>query len=268
MKTGTFQDSNEVYHSQEHIGSTSLKAMLLSPAHFYEAWKGPKKESHAFDEGNAVHSALLERNLDGFIRRPAGLDGRTKAGRAALEELEASGKIVIASDIYDSMERRLDAFVKSSEAMRVYNGAKIEQSYYVQDHDSGLYLKCRPDMDKAAVMGDLKTTSFMARFQIEIFSKKYHIQAGFYSLVREMVTGIPVREFKFIAQEKTAPYAVKVFNLYGAELEWCKTKARELINRAGVCVRENSFPGYDDVEIAVEIPEWTLVENSFDFEVA
>jgi hypothetical protein len=82
MKTGMYLDSSEVYHAEEHLGSTSVKQMKVSPAHFYEAWKGHKKESKAFDEGTAVHSVLLEQDMSKFIRRPDGIDGRTKDGKA------------------------------------------------------------------------------------------------------------------------------------------------------------------------------------------
>ena len=147
MKTGIFQDSNEIYHGETHIGSTSLKQMAVSPGHFWEAWKGPKKESSkVFDEGQAVHSVLLEQNLDSFIKRPAGIDGRTKDGKAALEALTATGKIVLDAGVFDSLERRLSTFIESKEAMSLYDGAVVEQSYYAQDPATGLHIKARPDM--------------------------------------------------------------------------------------------------------------------------
>lgn len=263
MKTGIFTDSNETYHAQEHIGSSSLKQMAVSPGHFLEAWKGPKKESKAFDEGQAVHSVLLEQNLEQFVKRPDGIDGRTKDGKAKLEELQATGKTVLAADIYDSLERRLTTFIESSEAIKAYNNAEIEQSFYAQDPVTGLFIKARPDIYKAGMIADLKTTSNMRFFEKDVFKFGYHIQAGFYSLVTEMVNNIKVREFKFIVQEKSAPYGVRVFTLSEADLNFCKEKARELLNRASVCIKENKFPIYDDVTSEIKIPMWVYESDVF-----
>lgn len=267
MKTGIFLDTNEIYHAEAHIGSTSLKQMAISPGHFLEAWKGPKKESKAFDEGQAVHSVILEQNLDQFVKRPDGIDGRTKEGKAKLEELAASGKTVLAADIYDSLEKRLTTFVESGEAIRCYNGADVEKSFYAQDPVTGLFIKARPDIFKPGMIADLKTTSNMRFFEKDIFKLGYHVQAGFYSLVTEIVTGVRTQEFKFIAQEKTAPYGVRVFSLGEADLAFCKEKARELLNRASVCIKENKFPIYDDVISRVKVPVWVFEDGVFFEEV-
>lgn len=255
---GIYRDSSEEYHSQDHIGATSLKQMNITPAHFYESWRGPKKESPSFDEGNLVHSVLLEQNLDSFIRRPDGIDGRTKDGKTRLEELAATGKKVITGEIYDSLERRLDSFVKSSEAMRKYNGAQIEQSFYAQDKETGLFIKARPDIYKPGFISDLKTTQNMRIFENQIWNMGYFIQAGLYSLVTEIVTSTEVLEFSFIAQEKAAPYGIKVFHFERSTLNFCKERVRELLNRVAVCIDENRFEGYDDVSTTISVPQWVL----------
>jgi hypothetical protein len=265
MRTGIFLDSNEAYHEEKHIGSTSLKQMAISPAHFNEALNGPKKESKSFDEGQVVHSVLLEQSLDGFIKRPDGLDARTKEGKAKLAELEATGKKVIASDVFDSLERRLTAFVNSTESMKLYNGAEIEKSHYAKDPSTGLFIKCRPDIYSNGKITDLKTTSNMVGFERQIYSYGYHIQCGLYSIVTELTTGSEVSEFNFIVQEKSAPFGLKVFSFSKSEVDFCKSKARELLNRASVCMSENKFPSYDDVKNRLAIPTWVVTgEFSFD----
>lgn len=264
LKTGVFSDSGEVYHSEEHLGSTSIKAMRISPAHFYEAWKGPKIEKKSFDEGNLVHSVLLEQDLSGFVARPAGLDARTKEGKAQLEELKSSGKKVIDADVFDSLERRLESFCASGEAMRLYNDARIEESHYVQDHETGLYIKARPDICKPGILTDLKTTVSMGGFVRQFWNLGYNIQAGFYSLVLEQQTGIPVREFNVIVQEKSAPYGVQVFRLPRELLIQAKDDARALLNRASVFIRDNQFPSYDDVVIEITQPSWAITEDVFE----
>lgn len=264
MKTGIHKDSNEVYHSEDHIGSTSLKQMAVSPGHFFEAWKGPRVHKKAYDEGQAVHSVLLEQSLDVFVRRPDGVDGRTKDGKAQLEALAASGKVVLSADVYDSLERRLGTFVASGEAMNLYNGSDVELSHYARDPITGIYIKARPDMMKAGIITDLKTTENMAGFERQIWNYGYHIQAGFYSLVTELTTGVPVKEFRFIAQEKKAPYGVQVFAFNKTDIAFFKEKARELLNRASVCIQEDRFEIYPDIVKKVMVPVW-VYSNEFDF---
>lgn len=256
MKTGIFQDSNEVYHEQEHIGASSLKMMAHSPGHFWEAWKGVRVHKKAYDEGQIVHSVLLEQSLDGFVGRPEGIDGRTKEGKAQLAELAATGKTVIDTAVFQSLERRLDNFIASTEAMSVYNGAIIEESHYAQDPETGLYIKARPDILNGSVMADLKTTQNMRTFDKQVWNLGYYIQAGLYSLVTEITTGKSITEFKFIAQEKTAPYGVQVFMFDHATVKFCQEKARELLNRVSVCTKENQFPIYDDTVKQLVPPPW------------
>ena len=264
-KIGIYSDSNEIYHSESHIGSTSLKKMAISPGHFLDAWKGPKVTSKAFDEGNLVHQVLLEQSLEGFVRRPDGVDGRTKDGKAILAELEASGKKVMTADVYDSMSQRLESFTRSTEAMRIYDHTEIEQSHYAQDPITGLYVKCRPDMQKHSMICDLKSTQIMATFEKQVWNLQYFVQLGFYALVAELTTGITIRELKFIAQEKSSPYGVQVFSLDRATVELSKSRARELLNRAAVCIADNHFPIYDDVTRVLTAPPW-IDNNEFSFE--
>jgi hypothetical protein len=267
MKIGIFRDPDEVYSSLEHIRCSALKGMATSPGHFLHLWKGPKVQKKAWDLGRAVHSVLLEQSLDGFVRRPDGVDGRTKDGKAQLEALAATGKIVITGEEHDSMEQRLGTFAGSSEAMICYDNSFVEMSHYAQDPVTGLYIKARPDIQRPGFIADLKTTANMGLFEKQIWNYGYHIQAGFYSLVTEITTGEQVTEFKFIAQEKTAPYGVRVFSFDKATIAFCKEKARELLNRASVCIKEDRFPIYDDVVKKIVPPMW-VYGDEFNFEEA
>lgn len=265
IKFGQVVDSSEEYHSKtDFIGSTSLKQMGISPGHFYEAWKGPKKESKAFDEGSAVHAVLLEQNLDGFTRRPEGIDGRTKDGKAALAELELLGKPILSADVFDSLERRLTTFVCSNEAMKKYDNATVENSFYVKDSETGLMIKARPDLYKPGIISDLKTTQNMGLFEKQVWNFGYFIQCGLYSIVTELVTGTETREFNFIVQEKTAPYGVRTFYFDRPTIGFCKDRARELLNRTAVCIQEDRFPIYDDVSSQLIVPQW-VASNEFSF---
>lgn len=263
MKLGQFFDSEEVYNSEQHLRCSHVKEIVKSPAHFYNAWKAEQKDSKAFDEGRAVHSVLLEQSLDKYIKRPDGIDGRTKEGKAKLEELSSSGKTVLNADVFDSLYSRLESFTKSTEAMKIYNNAEIEKSFYALDPLSGLHLKARPDIYKPGFIADVKTTSNIAYFEKDIIRYGYHIQAGYYSLVTRLITGVKTKEFIFIAQEKNAPYGIQVFSINEEQLEQLEAKARELVMRVSVCIRENSFPSYDDIKREITLPAFAMNEDTF-----
>lgn len=264
MELGIFKDSIKKYHENEAVGSTSVKQMAISRKHFYIAWKGwDKKESKAFDEGQAVHSVLLENNAELFVPKPEGVDRRSKEGKKILDDLELNGKIILDKKIYDSLFERQKVFMNCVEARKVFDGAQIEMSHYTRDANTKLFLKARPDMINGSVIGDLKTTGNMQFFEKDIFRYGYHIQAGFYSLVCEKLREQRIQEFKFIAQEKTPPYGVKVFSFGKTELDLCRSKALDLLNRVSSAIQENKFPIYDDIVIDVKFPKWLEKQDSF-----
>lgn len=268
MKLGIYKDSAEIYNSEPHLRSSAVKEMAISPGHYFEAMNSKPKESKAFDEGIAAHSVCLEQSTDSFIRRPDGIDGRTKEGKTKLQELEATGKIILPGDVFDSMERRLSTFADSKMAMSLYNNSDIETSHYVQDPVTGLHLKARPDISKPGLIADYKTTTNMARFESDIWNLKYFIQVGFYSLVMELSTGTEFNSFYFIAQEKTAPYGVQVFSMDKDAVQFSKEKARELLHRIAACAELNEYPIYSDVIKPIQVPAWVLANQEMQEEVA
>lgn len=283
LKLGKFLDSYETYNAAPHMRASILKHMLVTPAHFEVALKMPQVHKKCYDEGTVVHDVNLEQNTSRFIVLPADAprkptsaqinakkpsDDTTAAIKWWTEFNQANeGKIIIDQELFDTLEPRLNAFAGSSEAMRLYNGANIEESFYAAYPAADMLLKARPDINKPGVITDFKTTANMKWFHNDIVKFGYHIQAGFHSLTVRLVTGIKTREFNWIVQEKTAPFGVRVFTLDETQIEALENRALELLMRASVCIRENKFPGYDDIRVQLKLPAYALNEES-DFEVA
>lgn len=266
MKVGIYKDSFEVYNQEPHLRTSIVKEMRVSPGHYLSSLNGPPEEFDGADEGTAVHSVCLEQSTDGYIRRPDDLNLRTNEGKARMKELEATGKIVLHSEVFDSLEQRLDTFVSSQMAMSLYNNAEIEKSHYVKDPTTGLFLKARPDILKPGIIADFKTTGNMQKFEKDIWNLGYFIQVGFYSLVAEISTGTEFESFYFIAQEKKAPYGVQVFSMEREAVAFSKDKARELLHRIAACMEVNDFPIYSDSLKSVRIPTWVLSNELFNEE--
>jgi exodeoxyribonuclease VIII len=266
-----FNEPGEIYHSKkEYINSTALKEMAKSPAHFKQAWTGPQKTSKAFEDGQLIHSAILEQDLSGYVARPEGVGARSKEDKAVIAELEATGKKVITAEMYASMVGRLDAFIANPDAMKLYNGAKVEVSAYGKDLESGLLVKARPDILGSNYIADFKTTANMGRFERDVFNYGYHIQLAHYSAVVEAAThGGPIKRVYIIAQEKEAPYGVKVFEFAPDVMRVALDLRQELLNRAAVSIEQGTFPSYDvGLTVINEIPGWANNQDAAIFEEA
>lgn len=279
MKIGIYNDSAEVYDSEPHLRSSVVKMMKKSPGHFWHAKNKPSEENKAFDLGKVVHDVNLEQSTSRFIVIPE--DAPKKPSSRQIEakkpseetvkaiawwkefESQNQGKIVIDQELRDSLDQRLETFVKSQRAMDLYNGATIEESHYVKDPVTGLYLKARPDMRKAGSITDFKTTKSIEFFERDIWNLGYHIQVGFYSLVLEISTGGEFDQFNFIAQEKEAPYGVQVFSLDREAVAYCKEKARDLLNQIAACAELNEYPIYTDKVRTVQVPAWIMASELF-----
>jgi len=252
--------SNQEYHQNtEYVGSSSLKEMSKSPKHFYAAWKGVKDETPAMIKGQLIHSVVLEQDLSKFAKRP--LDEKGSLVRSNSKEYAAwlatvGSKTPVDPDLYDEAQGFLDSFCGHSEAMKLYNKSEVETSLYCKDEKTGVLVKARPDIMGLDYIADLKSTSKMDRFNSDIFSLGYHIQAGHYVAVAEQVTGKKIRNYFFIAQESSAPYGIKVFRMNREMIEFCIDKRNELLNRVSIAIEKNEFTGYAEIVEDVRVPKW------------
>lgn len=259
---------SELYHQNtEFIGSSSLKEMEKSPAHFYQAWKGKREETDALINGRFLHSVVLEQDLSSYSTRPVNADGslvRSNSKEYKEWESNLAGKTPIKPDMYEQAMGFINSFCANSEAMKLYNGAEIETSFYHKDKETGLSVKCRPDILGINYIADYKTCNMISKFNNDIFSLNYLVQAGHYVDVVEQVQGCVIDNYYFIAQEKAAPYGIKIFRMNKNMIDYAKTKRRELLNRVAIAVETNSFPGYAEIIQDVVIPKWTVSESIFE----
>jgi len=204
---GVIKDlSNTRYHSMDGISSSAVKTVYKkSLAH----WRGQKqKQSSAFNLGSAVHALLLEEDKDLVVKGP-----KTKTSKAFKElekELQEDQILLSEAEYYMAHKMAKSALEnnKCGKALR-HKDRVNEVSIFERCPRSGLELKTRPDLmitEEGAVY-DVKTTidASPSGFSKECFKYAYDIQAAFYKYVIELA-GIEVKEFSFIACEKSSPY--------------------------------------------------------------
>lgn len=274
VQLGVRAEADSLYHkNREFIGSTELREMSKSPKHFHEAWKNREysEPTAAMVRGSVLHSVLLEQDLSKYVKRPVDDEGKqiaanTKVYKAWLETI--GDKIPVAADLYDDLYKALSAFADNKRAMKLIEGAQIEQSVYAQDHESGLYVKARPDIWKGDVLIDLKTTEEINRqFRNRIFDFGYDFQMGHYSETIRSSGHNRIKDYYIIAFEAVAPFDLKIFRMDLGDIDAAINLRQQYLNEISVCVRQNKFPGYSDDIETVTKPNYMQKNQDLTFEV-
>ena len=251
--------TNEEYHKHPALSKSGLDRLAISPAH-YQAWlTEPRIETPALKFGSAAHCGILEfeRFERDYIPAPDGLDRRTKAGKELFAELEASGKTIIGINDLDVI-CRMRASVFAHPAARELLSEGIAETSHFSTID-GVSVKCRPDWLSGGIVVDLKTTqdASLNGFSKSIANYRYAVQAAFYSDILASL-GHDVVAFLFIAVEKTAPYAVGVYELDDMSLEIGREQYQRDLDTYRRCVASGEWPAYSNGIEKISLPRWAV----------
>ena len=261
--------TEQEYRSNPAISRSELWRMNESAEKFKWFREHPPASTPALVFGQLTHKLLLqiETFADEFAIAP-NCDRRTKAGREEYDEfiLQNADKTIVTLDEYNKAMDMVVAVRSNPLANKLLIGGK-EVPVFWTDEDTGEPCKCRVDClsqfdDGTIVIVDYKTTG---NAQTEIFSNKdvwrygYAFQAAMYS--EGVMRGFELDErpsFVFIAQEKSAPYAVNVIAVPDDVMMAGIDKFRELIGRYHECRVMDFWPGYNAMGELNEVllPGW------------
>lgn len=208
MKQGIYYDiSNEDYHSDPAIGSTSIKSISDSPANLYF---NPFKGNKSSQIGSAIHSALLEPDKfdKEFLLLP---DIKSRASKEFKSITDFKPENILIGDEVEKVKMMINSARMNDDFMK-YLGSDgySEVSMFATCPRTGLNLKCRFDRlsNEYSYPLDLKSCrdATYRGFSAAFGTYKYHIQAAFYSYVYTLVTGDVFNNFCFFALENSAPY--------------------------------------------------------------
>ncbi len=257
--------TNKEYRAADAISRSELIRIAKSPLHFKYAKEHPQEDTPSLLFGRALHKYVLEPDTfeDEFAVCPL-LDRRTKQGRedyAAFLELSA-GKDVITQADYITILEMCDVARKNELVMQLLNGAH-EESWFWTDPDTGEKCKCRTDCITTyggeKVIVDYKTTESCAGYDFERSAKKYgyDVQAGMYT---EGLFANTFEEhgFKFIVQEKKAPYAIRIYTCSPEYIQQGVDRFKELLGIYHDCRLTDNWYGYEGPDNAdtVLYGEW------------
>lgn len=268
---GRMKMSNEAYHAHEAIGSTSIKAMSQSPAHFKYFRDNPKEPTPAMILGTAAHEALLEPELfeANYIVAPE-FTGFTKDGKPSTQSADAkakkaawyaenANKKIITLEQKEQISGMIKAVHSNSTAKKLLNLGHAEESYFWRDKATGILCKCRPDfLREGKIIVDLKTTgdASMEEFSRSINDFGYHISAPWYLDGTSHVTGDKYDTFIMIAVEQTALHGVAIYYLDPAAISYGREVCRRNLEIYAACLETGIWPGYDEHIQTINIPSW------------
>ena len=253
--------SNADYHADPAVSASHLHAVAKSPYHYWSRYLDLKRSAPeptaAMRLGSLVHCAVLE--PEELLQRYGVCGPRnTKAGKEQAERMAADGiEAVTQSDMALALSMAASVRVHPAAAALLAHG-KAEQSFWWDDATTGLRCKCRPDWYNGTTVVDLKTTTDAspASFARSVATFRYHVQASHY------LAGLHGAErFVFIAVEKTAPYAVAVYELDAAAMAAGDELRQRDMRVIADCQATKEWPGYGDTGQALSLPSWALTAN-------
>jgi hypothetical protein len=153
----------------------------------------------------------------------------TKAYKEEKAEYEEQGFIVLKEDEAEIIKGMKENMIYEGNAYLNATGKIPEASIYWYEDD--VLCKCRPDVicdplisrdtENSIVVIDYKTTQSCEPYMFARSVKKYgyDMQAAWYRRGMQKA-GYDVQEFVFVAQEKTYPYASKVFKITDEQMDF------------------------------------------------
>lgn len=265
-KPGLYDLAPDVYHGDpvpEGSMSVTRSKVLLTEggaAKFaYRAQFGAENKPE-FDFGNLAHALALGKGAERLTVVDAD-SWRTKAAQAARDKAYAEGKSpVLKKDIHvaEDMAEQLDKHTEASEAL----SGRHEVAMFWKRTD-GLWLRGQLDAYvEGSHIGDYKTAVDASGpgFIRAAWNYRYYMQAAWYQHLLLELTGDKL-PFRFVAQEKTAPYLVSVWEPSRDYLELGIRDMDEAIQTFQSCSQLGQWPGYSTEVQLLTPPDWAMGDD-------
>jgi len=238
FKIGIYDNiSYEDYASIPAYRASDLKEVIKCPF----SWRNSKglTPSPALLEGRVQHTVFLEHHKfdEEFVIQP-NINRRTKVGKEEYEDFLGTvvNRTPITQDMYDiCMERRavVAEYIPAADH-------KVEHTLVFEW--KGHPFKCRLDWYDNIDVWDLKTCRDASPrgFKQAINNFKYHMQAALYVDACRAL-GLRADTFKFLAQEKTQPFAYAVYEMSNEALAYARAKNEQALSIILKCKQEDSY---------------------------
>lgn len=248
------------YEALPGIRRSDLALMAKSPLHcrYHLDHKDEMESSSALIFGQAAHKFILENEtfFDEFAFMPD-VNQRAKAGKevAAAFQMENNGKTILDWKTQDVLRDMREALFKNKQIREILTREhRTEVPFYWQDTETGEICKVKADII-TEISGypyviDYKTTKSCADGEFERDCRRYgyDLQAGMYCEGINICT-VQDNAFAFIVQEKTAPYASRIFYCDEGFVDQGRKKFHRLLKKYHECEMSGIWLGYPDVDL-------------------
>ena len=266
---GVYDLPAAVYHRDPvqggSLSSTGARRLLppSCPALFKHWQDNPQPHRNEFDLGHATHSDVLGVGEETVVLDFP--DYKTKAAREARDEVYAAGQVPLLEHEAEQVKAMGDAVRAHPVAGPLFQReGPVEQTLVWRDPTTGIW--CRAMLDKQItdgqrlIVADLKTCQ---KADPEAIAKSvagygYHQQGAFYlDGVKALgLHGGAEPAFVLAFVEKTRPHLVTVVQLDPNALMWGERLNHKAIGLYAHCTRTNTWPGYVDGVVSVDLPYW------------
>lgn len=251
------------YHAHPAISNGFVRSLLRrSPAHARANADEPTAETPALLFGHAVHTRALEPESFGerYAIAPK-VDRPTKEGKATWAALcESHPDAVHLSEPDEELIKGIadDLEAHPHAPVLLTNGAP-ELSGFWTDPDTGIVCRCRVDWLRGDRIGtDLKATADASpdAFQRSIAKYGYYVQAAWYAMGYQAISGEALSDFVFLYVEKAAPFAVGLYRVDSTALALGEGQARRALRTIADCQARDHWPAYPAQVEPIGVPDW------------
>jgi hypothetical protein len=265
---GHIQISNDDYHagpgiSKSHLDEVAEKSLLHYWQKYINPNRPPAEEKDHLIVGQATHVAILEPDLftSEYVESPA-FNMRTKDGKLMFANFveENPGKQILHPEDYKMCLDLRDAVYKHPVAPGLLSGGETEQSFFVNDKETGELIKCRFDFLKhgGGLAADLKTAknASPSGFARDAANFRYDIAPAWYFDVLRQLYGEVPKHWVWLVIEKEPPFAIGIYYARPADIERAYECARRDFSRIVKAKKDNHWPDYGEQALPLEFPGW------------
>lgn len=255
------------YRTTPGVSASALKAFRRSPAHYIASLE-PREKTPALSFGIYFHERLLTPAAPSRVAvRPAGIDGRTKEGKAWLAAHE--GEDTITHDQSVDANKMVEAARAHPVAGLAFAAGHAEVSCFTER--GGQALKARMDfVNVGDSIVDAKTVQDARRHAFQKQAEEYgwFLQAAFYcdfiwNPIMDAL-GTPSEKksnFVLVAVEKEPPFAVSVYRVSEETRRQYWPAIETMLESFARCQKANHWPAYPEAIEELTPPKWANREE-------
>lgn len=271
-QTSIVRDMDEAeYHADPVAGgslSQSRAKVLLrpgGPARFKWAEDHKQERRQEFEFGKAAHSLVLGVGAP-IVTSPYD-SFRKKDAQKWRDEQQEAGAIVLSAEDAAKVAAMAEQIKLHPLAMQLLENTEREVSMFAQDPETGVWLRGRCDAGDGVGVIDYKTAASADPEQFDGAALKfgYHVQRAWYGALSKLTGSGFGERFRFIVQEKTAPFLVSVIEMDSLFEQKGHDDMRRALELYVECSASGVWPGYDPGITYISPPAWAF--DDIDLEI-